>query len=72
MKACQVRRPNIMSPGLAMAVAISRPITSSLYRWPPAAAGVFVRAAEALHDASMRQLRESHSLRRHWPSPGSS
>src|SRR5215469_4943671 len=34
MKSCQVRRPNSMSPGLAMAWAISRPSTSSLYRLP--------------------------------------
>ena len=34
MKSCQVRRRNSMSPGLAMALAISWPITSSWYRWP--------------------------------------
>src|SRR5215472_9375542 len=34
MKSCQVRRPSSMSPGLAMALAISRPSTSSSYRLP--------------------------------------
>src|SRR5690349_13329745 len=34
MKSCQVRRPNSMSPGPDMPLAISRPITSSWYRSP--------------------------------------